>query len=96
VLPTARSGIVTATLLGVARAAGDTAALIATAVGLDTVNANPFHGQQDSLPLFVFKQVKSGFFASQTQRAYTGALVLVALVLVFFAAARIVGRPKHA
>jgi phosphate transport system permease protein len=96
VLPTARSGIITAVLLGVARAIGDTAALIATTAGLDSLNGNPLHGQQDSLPLFVFKQVKVGLLQSQTQRAETGALVLVGMVLVLFVAARIIGRPKVA
>jgi len=96
VLPTARSGLVTAVLLGIARAVGDTAALIATAAGFDSLNANPFHGQQDSLPLFVYKQVRTGLIDAQTQRAWTGALVLVALVLLIFTAARIVSRPPRA
>jgi phosphate transport system permease protein len=96
VLPTARSGLVTAVLLGIARAVGDTAALIATAAGFDSMNANPFHGQQDSLPLFVYKQVRTGLIDAQTQRAWTGALVLVGLVLVIFTAARIISRPPRA
>ena len=41
VLPTARSGLVTAVLLGVARAVGDTAALIATAAGLRLAEHQP-------------------------------------------------------
>ena len=89
VLPTARSGLVTAILLGVARAVGDTAALIATAAGFDSLNLNPFHGQQDSLPLFVYKQIRIGLVDSQTQRAWTGALVLLGIVLVLFVLARI-------
>ena len=89
VLPTARSGLVTAILLGVARAVGDTAALIATAAGFDSLNLNPFHGQQDSLPLFVYKQIRIGLVDSQTQRAWTGALVLLGIVLILFVLARI-------
>jgi phosphate transport system permease protein len=96
VLPTARSGLVTAILLGVARAVGDTAALIATAAGFDALNSNPFHGQQDSLPLFIYKQVRIGLLDSQTQRAWTGALVLLAIVLFLFTAARLLSRPKSA
>lgn len=88
VLPTARSGLITAILLGVARAVGDTAALIATAAGFDSLNLNPFHGQQDSLPLFVYKQIRIGLLSSQTQRAWTGALVLLGIVLVLFVLAR--------
>jgi phosphate transport system permease protein len=96
VLPTAKSGLVTAILLGVARAVGDTAALISTAAGFDRLNANPFKGQQDSLALFVFKQVKVGLLESQTQRAYTGAFVLISLILLLFVTARVVSRPKRA
>jgi phosphate transport system permease protein len=96
VLPTARSGLVTAVLLGVARAVGDTAALIATAGGFDSMNSNPFHGQQDSLPLFIYKQVRLGLLNSQTQRAWTGALVLLMIVLFLFTAARLLSRPKSA
>jgi phosphate transport system permease protein len=96
VLPTARSGLVTAVLLGVARAVGDTAALIATAAGFDSMNANPFHGQQDSLPLFTYKLIRIGLIPAQTERAWTGALVLVALVLLIFAVARFASRPPRA
>ncbi|MGZ4689584.1 MAG: phosphate ABC transporter permease PstA [Acidimicrobiia bacterium] len=96
VLPTARSGLVTAVLLGVARAVGDTAALIATAGGFDAMNVNPFHGQQDSLPLFIYKQIRIGLLSSQTQRAWTGALVLLLIVLFLFTAARLFSRPKSA
>jgi phosphate transport system permease protein len=92
VLPTARSGLVTAALLGVARAIGDTAVLLATAGGFDSFNGNVFHGQQDSLPLFVFKQIRTGLISAQTQRAWTGAFVLLLLVLIMFAAARVVAR----
>ena len=42
VLPTARSGVVTAALLGVARAAGETAPLLFTAFGSQIMNANVF------------------------------------------------------
>jgi phosphate transport system permease protein len=96
VLPTARSGLVTAVLLGVARAVGDTAALIATAAGFDSLNVNPFHGQQDSLPLFTYKLIRIGLIPAQTARAWTGALVLVALVLLIFAVARFASRPPRA
>jgi phosphate transport system permease protein len=68
--------------------------LIATAAGFDALNANPFHGQQDSLPLFIYKQVRIGLLDAQTQRAWTGALVLLLIVLFLFTAARLLSRPK--
>ena len=42
VLPTARSGVVTAVLLGVARIVGETAPLLFTAFGSQVINSNPF------------------------------------------------------
>jgi phosphate transport system permease protein len=91
VLPTALAGIVTASLLAVARAIGETAPMLLTAFGSDSVNVNPFHGPQSDLPLFVWKLL---FLPNQTQidRAWTGALVLVLLVLLLFVSARLVAR----
>ena len=57
VLPTARSGLITAVILGVARAIGETAPLIMTAFGSSLMNANPFSGPQSALPLFIYKQI---------------------------------------
>ena len=59
VLPTARTGIITAVVLGVARAVGETAPLLFTIFGNNFVNANPFHGPQSSLTLFLFQKLKS-------------------------------------
>jgi phosphate transport system permease protein len=90
VMPTAASGLITAVVLGVARAVGETAPLIMTSFGSTAMNSNPFNGAQDSLPLFVFRLVANPFEAQQ-QRAWTGALVLVMVVLVLFTIARILG-----
>jgi phosphate transport system permease protein len=89
VLPTALSGLVTAALLSIARAIGETAPLLFTAFGADAVNNNPFKGAQSDLPLFIWARIRQ---PNQTQidRAWTGALVLVAFVFVMFVAARIV------
>jgi phosphate transport system permease protein len=89
VLPTARAGLVTAAILGVARAVGETAPMLLTALGSDSVNTNVFKGPQDDLPLFVWKLIRVPN-QTQNQRAYTGALILVFLVLVLFLLARFV------
>lgn len=96
VLPTARSGLVTAVILGVARVIGETAPLILTVGGAFVMNANPFSGKQDSLPYFVFRLIRFPQEA-QVQRAWTGAFVLVILVLVLFIIARAIGGrgPDH-
>lgn len=93
VLPTARSGIVTSVILGVARAVGETAPLLFTIFGNNLLNANPFKGPQSSLPLFVYSNVKSSNQAL-INLAYAAALVLVIIVLVLFVAARLLGRPR--
>ena len=97
VLPTARSGLVTAVILGMARAVGETAPLIMTSFGTQTMNANPFSGAQQSLPLFVWQQYQLGGGAVGTPsflRAFTGAFALIMVVLVLFVIARLIGRSK--
>ena len=88
VLPTARAGLVTAVILGVARAVGETAPLIMTSFGSSVMNANPFKDAQASLPIFIFRNISFPYAASQ-QRAWTGALILMTLVLVLFTTARV-------
>ena len=90
VLPTARAGLVTSVVLGVARAVGETAPLIMTSFGNSAMNANPMSGPQSSLPLFVYTLIRNPFAEQQT-RAWAGALVLIVLVLVLFTVARIIG-----
>ena len=90
VLPTAKSGLVTAVILGVARVIGETAPLILTVGGAFVMNANPLSGKQDALPYFVFRLIRFPQEA-QVQRAWTGALVLVIIVLVLFVIARAIG-----
>jgi phosphate transport system permease protein len=93
VLPTARSGLTTAIVLGIARAVGETAPLLFTSFGYDLMNANPFNGPQDSLPLFVYKNIRKPAEAS-IERGFAGALVLMIIVLSLFVIARVVGRDR--
>jgi phosphate transport system permease protein len=91
VLPTARSGLITAVVLGVAIAAGETAPLLFTAFGNSNMNWNAFHGPQGALPLVLYDDI----LAAQTavvQLAFTAAFVLLALVLILFVVARLFGR----
>ena len=90
VLPTARAGLVTSVVLGIARAVGETAPLIMTSFGNSAMNANPMNGPQQSLPLFVYTLIRNPFEEQQT-RAWAAALVLIVLVLVLFTTARIIG-----
>ena len=93
VLPTARTGMTTAVVLGIARAVGETAPLLFTAFGYDLMNSNPFKGSQESLPLFVYRNVQKPS-QSAIDRGFSGALVLMLLVVGLFAFARWVGRDR--
>jgi phosphate transport system permease protein len=94
VLPTARTGIITAVVLGVARAVGETAPLLFTIFGNNFINANPFQGPQSSLTLFLYQKIRSPN-AAQVSLAYSSALVLVMIVLVLFTLTRILGRSRR-
>ncbi|HEX4126564.1 MAG TPA: phosphate ABC transporter permease PstA [Acidimicrobiales bacterium] len=93
VLPTASTGVATAAILGIAREAGETAPLLFTAFGYNLYNSNPFSGPQESLPLFIYRFVRTNSVAD-IQRGYAGALVLLLLILSLFIVARIIGRDR--
>ena len=93
VLPTARSGVVTAVLLGIARIVGETAPLLFTAFGSQIMNANPFSKAQEALPILVYSNVRQAN-PVLIDLAYQAAFVLLALVLILFVAARIAGRTR--
>jgi phosphate transport system permease protein len=93
VLPTARTGITTAVILGIARAVGETAPLLFTAFGYDLYNNNAFAGPQESLPLFIYRNIRKPD-VSAIERGFAGALVLMLIVIVLFVIARIVGRDR--
>ncbi|MFE2430954.1 phosphate ABC transporter permease PstA [Streptomyces sp. NPDC059373] len=90
VLPTARSGLATAVILGTARGIGETSPVLLTAGYTAALNADPVHGPMVSLPLAVFSFVKSPE-PTMIARGFGAAAVLMALVLVLFAVARILG-----
>jgi phosphate transport system permease protein len=91
VLPTARSGLITAVILGVARAVGETAPLILTSFGASVMNLNAFHGAQDALPLYVWRYIQAPQGSNLYLRALSAALVLIVLVLGLFTLARVSG-----
>jgi phosphate transport system permease protein len=93
VVPAARNGLITATILGVARIAGETAPLIFTIGGADKLNLNPFSDYQSALPFYVWKGLTLGTPES-IQRAWTGILILLVLVLTLFTIARTLGGKK--
>lgn len=91
ILPAAKSGIVTALLLGLARVVGETAPLILTINANNGTNLNPFAAGIATLPTYVYGFLGSTYVTSQ-ERAWGGALVLLILVGILFGTARIVSR----
>ncbi|MEU5311210.1 phosphate ABC transporter permease PstA [Streptomyces sp. NPDC021562] len=90
VLPTARSGLATAVILGTARGIGETSPVLLTAGFTAALNADPTNGPMVSLPLAVFNFVKSPE-PTMIARGFGSAAVLMALVLILFAIARVIG-----
>ena len=93
VLPAARSGLMTAIILGIARIAGETAPLLLLTGGGDKVNPNPFSGSVGSLPYYIWKSFNAGSPEAIT-RAWAGLLVLMILVLLLFISARALSNRK--
>jgi phosphate transport system permease protein len=91
VLPTALPGIITGVMLAVARVMGETAPVLLTVFGNSAINNNPFSGPQASLPLFVYNEVGQSF-DNAVNRAWTGALALIIIVLLLNLIARTVAR----
>lgn len=89
-LPTARSGLTTAIILGTARGIGETSPVLLTAGATTFLNLNPFTGPMTSLPLTTFTFVKSPEL-NMIARGFGTAAVLMVLVLVLFAIARAIG-----
>lgn len=87
-LPAARSGIITAVLLGIARVIGETAPLLLTTFNANETNINIFSGGMSSLPTYLYQNVNLGYDYA-VDRAWGSALVIMLLVGVIFAAARI-------
>ena len=95
VVPAAKSGLVTAIILGVARIAGETAPILLLTGGGDRVNPNSFSGPMGSLPYYIWKSFNAGSPEAIT-RAWAGLLVLVGLVLILFTLARFLSTRKAA
>jgi phosphate transport system permease protein len=90
VIPTARSGLATAVILGVARSIGEASPVLLTAGFTSYMNANPLHGAMVSLPLETLKLVQTGV-PSYTSRAFGCASFLLLVVIVLFLVARKIG-----
>jgi phosphate transport system permease protein len=90
VLPTALPGLVTGSLLAVARGMGETAPLLFT-VSTATVLTGNLGSQMNTLPTQIFTDIQSPR-SIVIERAWGAALTLVALVLILNLIARLIAR----
>jgi phosphate transport system permease protein len=90
VLPTARSGLSTAVILGVARGVGETAPVMLTSGIGASLNLDPTKNPMMSLPLATFEFVRSPQ-PTQIARGFATAAVLMIVVLLLFSLARALG-----
>jgi len=88
VLPSAAGGLVTGCMLGVARAAGETAPLLFTALGNQFLSYS-LSQPIAALPLTIYNGALSPYPA-QIARAWAAALTLIAIVLILTLVARFI------
>ena len=104
VLRTALPGIVSGSILAIARVIGETAPLLMTAGYVVTTNVNLFSGQMTTLPVYVYQEysklsancpANAGAACVPTipmERAWSAALVLIGVVLILNLIGRIVAK----
>jgi len=90
VLPTSASGLVTGSLLAVARGMGETAPLLFTVSVATTLTGNP-NSLMNTLPVQIYNDIKSPE-PSIVARAWGAALTLVTIVLILNLIARAISR----
>jgi phosphate transport system permease protein len=95
VLPSARAGLATGTILGIARGIGETAVPLICSGASSFLILNPIGSAMNSLPLYIFTLEKTGESLAIT-RAFGAASVLLAFVVVLFVTARFLSRDKAA
>jgi phosphate transport system permease protein len=94
VLPTAVAGLGTGVTLAIARVIGETAPLLVTVGITNATNLNPFDGRMATLPVFAYYQLTQPGVPPQyaIDRAWTAALVLIAIVMALNLVARLISR----
>jgi phosphate transport system permease protein len=80
VIPTGLAGILTGVMLAVARAAGETAPLLFTALGSRLINVGDWARPMDALPLFIYVNARQPYEALNDQ-AWGAAFLLLVFVL---------------
>ena len=93
VLPAASTGIITGAILGVARVSGEAAPLLFTAFGNPDLVYNLLQ-PMSALPYAVYNLAFKALTPAQNAQAWSGALVLLTIILVSNLLARFFSRPR--
>jgi phosphate transport system permease protein len=93
VVPAAQRGLLTGALLAIARAAGETAPLIFTALGNRFLSLSITGEPIDALPLRIYRYA-TGPYSEQHEQAWAASCVLVLTVFVISLAARLLLRRR--
>jgi phosphate transport system permease protein len=94
VIPTSIAGITTGVTLAISRIIGETAPLLIIAGFTQSMNYDLFHGRMMALPLFVYLQYANPGtdVSAYLDRAWTGALVLILIVMLLNLIARLIAK----
>ncbi|ROQ37517.1 phosphate ABC transporter membrane protein 2 (PhoT family) [Frondihabitans sp. PhB188] len=94
ILPTSIAGLTTGVMLAISRVIGETAPLLITTGFTTSMNYDLFSDRMMTLPVFVYTQyANQGPDATPfLERAWTGALVLILIVMALNLLARLIGR----
>ncbi len=93
VVPAAKTGMITAAILGVARVVGETAPLLLTALKNDKTVLNPFSDPISALPTYIFDNVAQPY-PDAVIRAWGAALTLMVLVAILFTLTRMLSAKR--
>ncbi|SNR95600.1 phosphate ABC transporter membrane protein 2, PhoT family [Geodermatophilus pulveris] len=94
VIPTAIAGLGTGVTLAIARVVGETAPLLVTVGITNATNVDPFDGRMATLPVYAYYQLTQPGVPPENaiDRAWTAALLLIALVMGLNVVARLISR----
>ncbi|MCW4000630.1 MAG: phosphate ABC transporter permease PstA [Candidatus Bathyarchaeota archaeon] len=93
VLPSAKGGLITGTLLAIARIAGETAPILLTILG-SSFYFQSLSAPMDALPLRIFLDSRLPSAASQAQ-AWGASLILILIVLALNIGVRLLSRGRY-
>ncbi|MBE7188653.1 MAG: phosphate ABC transporter permease PstA [Jatrophihabitans endophyticus] len=94
VLPTARPGLATAVILGLARGIGETAPVLIVSTPLSYSEKNPFSSPMNSLSLYAYTFIRAPDSNSHS-RGYGAACLLLGVVIILFVVIRLLARPRR-